>query len=165
MRWLEGWFGTLSGGLGILYVALATLLTPTYVQTSNAEICSSIDGQTGCSVTYDPGAPPPTIEPNIAALILVALTLLFFTGVLLGTWLDLRGRRRVGRLMLLICASLLIFTPILLTSASNSLGGSAFMWAYPLVTLAFVTGILACVRRDEPRVAVTPPQPPVTAQG
>jgi MFS-type transporter involved in bile tolerance (Atg22 family) len=162
MRWLEGWFGTLSGGLGALLVAIAAIFVPAY---SQSQMCSSIDGQTSCSVTYGPGAPPPTIEPNIAALILVALTLLFFIGVLLGTWLDLRGRRRVGRLMLLICASLLIFTPfLLLTSASNTFGGSPFMWAYPFVILALITGILACVRRDEPRVAATPPGTPVSAQ-
>ncbi|HZC07367.1 MAG TPA: hypothetical protein VE338_17160 [Ktedonobacterales bacterium] len=171
MKWLEGWFGTLSGGLGALIVVIVSLVTPAY---SQSQSCVSANGVTTCSSAYGPGMPPtPASGPQPAMLILLAITLLLFIGVLVGAWLDLSGRRTVGRLILLISVSLLVPAwlfdgPIMATAMGPGVGlaasgGAAFMFVLPLTLLAFVAAILACVRPDAPRpVAVTPAQTPIS---
>lgn len=160
MKWLEGWFGTMSGVLGALIVVLSSLLAPV---SSQGEQCLTVNGSTQCSSTYGSHgqlSPPGT---PIGALILTALVLLLFIGVFVGTWLDLRGRRQVGRLILLISASLLGLSVFILPAALASADGGAaastiIIFMVPLFVLAFITGILACVRPDELRsVAVEAP--------
>ncbi len=156
MKWLEGWFGTASGVLGAAWIALVALVTPS-AQTSNGEVCTSTsDGVTTCSATYGPGAAPMPVTspgPNIGALILVGVCILLFIGVVVGTWLDLRGVRRTGRIILLTSATLLIFAPFAALGVLGSSGGGGFALAYtyPFVLLALITGVLASVRRDAPR--------------
>lgn len=91
--------------------------------------------------------------PNIGALILVGVCILLFIGVVVGTWLDLRGVRRTGRIILLTSATLLIFAPFAALGVLGSSGGGGFALAYtyPFVLLALITGVLASVRRDAPR--------------
>lgn len=155
MKWLEGWFGTASGVLGAAWIALVALATPS-AQTSSGELCTTTsDGVTSCSATYGPGAPPMASPgPNIAALILIGVCVLLFIGVVVGTWLDLRGVRRVGRLILLTSATVLIFTPFAALGALGASGGGgggfALAYTYPFVLLALITGVLASVRRDAP---------------
>lgn len=151
MRWLEGWFGTASGVLGIIVVLFAALLIPVTTQTSQSEICSTMDGTTSCSTAYGPGAPPPVTQPNVAALIVLGVALLLFIGVLVGTWLDLSGRRRVGRIILLTSVTLLLVAPLLVSVASHGLNVVALAFVFPLTFMAFAAGVVACVRRDEPR--------------
>lgn len=155
MKWLEGWFGTASGVLGAAWIAFIALATPS-MQAPSSEFCTnSGDGVTTCSTAYGPGAPPSTPGPNIGALILVGVCILLFIGVVVGTWLDLRGMRRVGRIILLACATLLIFAPVVALGALGAAGvlGSpvALVYTYPFVLLALITGVLASVRRDAPR--------------
>ena len=158
MKWLEGWFGTASGVLGAAWIALIALVTPS-MQTSGSEVgqvcTTSSDGVTTCSTAYGPGAPPSTPGPNIGALILVGVCILLFIGVVVGTWLDLRGVRRMGRIILLTSATLLIFAPFgalgALGASGGGGGGFALAYTYPFVLLALITGVLASVRRDAPR--------------
>lgn len=151
MKWLEGWFGTASGVLGILWMVIVALLVPTTVHSGYS--CMSSDGSTTC---YGPnGAPMPTTAaapgPNVGLLILVGVTILLYLGVLVGTWLDLRGARRMGRVILLTSATLLIFAPFLFIAATTPISGISFAYTFPLTLLAIVAGILASVRSDAPR--------------
>jgi hypothetical protein len=150
MRWLEGWFGTASGALGALFVAAIALVTPVYTSSGS---CISVDGGPP-NCTYS--QPAPTGQPGLFILIIVLFVLFVLTVV--GTWIDLSGRRTAGRLILLISVTLLL--PVwILAGPAVAQGGSALALAYPLALLAFVAGILACVRRDTPRVAVAPAMP------
>ncbi|HET9110879.1 MAG TPA: hypothetical protein VFN78_08660 [Ktedonobacterales bacterium] len=164
MKWLEGWFGTLSGGLGAVIVAIVALVTPAYTQSQS---CATSNGVTTCYSAYGPGASSAPIAPLASPiapgpqpflLIPVAITLLLFIGVLVGTWLDLGGKRTTGRLILLISASLLwLFN-------GSAMPGAGFspMLVLPLMLLAFVAGILACVRPDAPKPVAAPAQAPVS---
>ncbi len=164
MKWLEGWFGTLSGGLGALMVALVALNTPGY----SPQSCVTSNGVTTCYAAYGPGAsntliaPPATpiaSGPQPFLLVPVAITLLLFIGVLVGTWLDLSGKRTIGRLILLISASLLW----LFDGSSMPAVGFSPNLVLPLTLLAFVAGTLACVRHDAPKpVAAAPAKTPVS---
>lgn len=150
MKWLEGWFGAASGVLGIVWIALVGLLAPVSTQTGyggSSTCMSSSDGVTQC---YSPDAAVAP-GPNVGLLIVLGVTFLLFAGVLIGTWLDLRGARTAGRVILLTSATLLIFMPFLLVSATKSFSGVFFAFVLPQTLLAFVAGILACVRRDAPR--------------
>ncbi len=171
MKWLEGWFGTMSGGLGAVIVALVALLTPAYTQSQS---CMTSNGVTTCYSAYGPGMPPPpTSGPQPGALILILITLLLFISVLIGTWLDLGGKRTIGRLILIIGASLLFLAylfdgPVM----SMFMGpyrsdmaqgiGVAFTFILPLTLLAFVAGVLACVRHDAPKPVAAPAQTSVS---
>ncbi|MGH2505652.1 MAG: hypothetical protein ACRDID_24335, partial [Ktedonobacterales bacterium] len=98
MRWLEGWFGTASGVLGALIVAAISLLTPAY-ETSGG--CSNFDGgPSNCTYSQPQPVGPP--------LILYIVFFMLFVLVVLGTWIDLSGRRTAGRLILLISVTLLL---------------------------------------------------------
>jgi hypothetical protein len=162
MKWLEGWFGTASGGMGALIIAIISIIVPVNGESSGSQVCSSFDGgPTTCSTS--------TVQtsvqgPQSGLLILILIAFLLFLGVLIGTWLDLNSRRTAGRLILLISVSLLLPMSLLLLVAAHGAGGVVAL-AYPFILLAFATGILACVRRDAPRsVALSTPQIPVTVQ-
>lgn len=164
MKWLEGWFGTTSGGLGALIIAFLALVTPMYSESSGVQSCSSYDG----GPTVCTSSPMQTVSqgPQSGLLILIIIAFLLFVGVLIGTWLDLGGRRTAGRLILLISVSLLLPMSLLLLVIAHG-PGAVFALTYPFMLLALVTGILACVRRDEPRALapVAPSQPTITEQG
>ncbi len=115
MKWLEGWFGTLSGVLGIVSAVIASLVAVASVAQTSGSVCATgSDGQTVCSPSYGPvQSPPPPVQTNVPLLILIALILLLFIGVLVGTWLDLSGRRWVGRLILLTSVSMLLMAWLL----------------------------------------------------
>lgn len=155
MKWLEGWFGTASGVIGALIVVIVIALVPAY---SESQTCSSFDGgPTTCS-------PMQTTTSGSQWVILIPLIIAFllFVAVVVGTWLDLGGKRTVGRLILLISVTLLIPAFLFIVASGPD---APFAFIFPSTLLAFVTGILACVRRDEPRrVALPTPQVPVTAQ-
>lgn len=172
MKWLEGWFGTLSGVLGAVIVVLVALLMPAY---SQAQSCVSSNGVTTCYSAYGPGASSALIlpaapgaspiapSPQPSLLIPIIFTLLLFIGVLIGTWLDLSGRRTVGRIILLLCASLLclmyLFDGSVMSlgmGVSGTSGATLFALVLPLTLLAFVAGILACVRHDAPKLVAAP---------
>lgn len=144
MRWLEGWFGVASGALGFVWVVIAAVFIPTPSQ-PYTRTCGSMNG--GPTHCYGPdGAPVSPNGPgvNVGLLILFAVILLLFIGVLLGTLLDLRGARTAGRIILLISVTLLLlFAPF---AERSALGPSAYV--YLLTLLAFAAGVLACVRRD-----------------
>lgn len=181
MKWLEGWFGTMSGGLGAVIVGLVALLTPAY---SQAQSCVTSNGVTTCYSAYGPDAssapmapvtPISTVAPGPqpALWIPVIFTLLLFVGVLVGTWLDLGGRRTAGRLILIISVSLLFLAwlfdvPVLGAVAGPSAAvapnaSATLALILPLTLPAFVAGILACVRRDAPKpVVAAPAQRPVS---
>ena len=162
MKWLEGWFGTASGVIGALIVAIVTTLVPTYSELSGSQTCSSYDGgPTTCSTT----ASQTVAGPQAALLVPIVIAFLLFILVVVGTWLDLRGARTAGRLILLISVSLLLAALLIILPAAAGGSGAAFAFIYPFALLAFVAGILACVRRDEPRsVALPTPRPPATTQ-
>ncbi|HEY7850517.1 MAG TPA: hypothetical protein VIC27_10665 [Ktedonobacterales bacterium] len=151
MRWLEGWFGTASGVLGALIVLAVGLLTPAY---SVASSCVSVDGGApDCTTSSAP------IGPQLGPLILYIVLFVLFVLIVVGTWLDLSGRRTLGRLILLISVTLLL--PVWLVAGPVASHGSfALVLAYPWALMSFVAGILACVRRDTPRVAVVAPTMP-----
>lgn len=158
MKWLEGWFGVASGALGIVWVAIMSLLTPTSVQSGSgaSQTCvSSSDGVTQC---YSPDGAMAPVTPaasgvNPALLILFALILLLFIGMIVGTVLDLRGARTAGRVILLASATLLIFMPFTVAAAVNFSAEVITAYIFPLSLMALVAGVLACVRRDTPRAA------------
>ncbi len=160
MKWLEGWFGTASGVMGALIIAIIALITPAYSE-SSSQMCSSYDGgPTTCSTT----ASQTFAEPQAALLIPIVIAFLLFILIVVGTWLDLRGARTAGRLILLISVSLLLPMSLVLLVAAHGSGGVVAL-AYPFMLLAFGAGILACVRRDEPRgVTLSAPQPPVSVR-
>lgn len=141
MKWLEGWFGTASGVMGALFVAVTSLFVPAY---SVSESCVSYDGgPTTCTSSQQGMAPQPGL------LILALALLLLFILIIVGTWLDLSGRRTAGRLILLISVTLLI--PIWMFGGPTLAHGPApLALTMPFALLAFVAGILACVRRDAP---------------
>ncbi len=161
MKWLEGWFGTASGVMGALIIAIIALITPAYSE-SSSQMCSSYDGgPTTCSTT----ASQTFAEPQAALLIPIVIAFLLFILIVVGTWLDLRGARTAGRLILLISVSLLLAALLIILPAAAGGSGAAFAFIYPFALLAFVAGILACVRRDEPRsVALATPQAPLSGQ-
>jgi hypothetical protein len=144
MRWLEGWFGTASGVLGALFVAAISLLTPAY---TTSESCLSIDGgPPDCT-----SSPPQPVGPQPELLLAIVLFILFVL-IVVGTWVDLSGRRTAGRLILLTSVTLLI--PIwIFGGPALEHDPTAFTLILPFALLAFVAGILACVRRDAPRPA------------
>ena len=145
MRWLEGWFGTASGVVGALFVAAIALLTPAYVTSGS---CISVDGgPTNCSYSQPQQVGPP--------LVLYIVLFILFALIVVGTWLDLSGRRTAGRLILLIGVTLLL--PIWIVAGPALTHGPAPFTA-PLALLAFVAGIMACVRRDALHPATTPTQ-------
>ncbi len=117
--------------------------------TNGVERCYSPDGSVAPLTNAAPGS-------NVVPLLLIGVTILLFVGVIVGAWLDLRGVRTAGRLILLICATLLIFMPFLVMAATNPINGIAFAYVWPLTLLALVAGVLACVRRDTPRAAASP---------
>ena len=109
--------------------------------------------------------------PQPALLILTIVTLLLFIGVLIGTWMDLSGRRTVGRLFLIISVSLLtvswLFDGPLMSpgmGAPGASGAALFALILPLTLLAFVAGILACVRHDAPKPVAVPAQAPAASE-
>ena len=161
MKWLEGWFGTASGVIGALIIAVIALITPAYSE-SSSQMCASYDGgPTTCSTT----ASQTVAGPQAALLVPIVIAFLLFILVVVGTWLDLRGARTAGRLILLISVSLLLAALLIILPAAAGGSGAAFAFIYPFALLAFVAGILACVRRDEPRsVALPTPRPPATTQ-
>jgi hypothetical protein len=167
MKWLEGWFGTMSGVLGIVFTVIVSLVAAMGVQSSSGgESCiTTSDGQTTCSAMNGPGYSPPPPQPNYVALIIMGVIILLFLGVLVGTWLDLGNRRLVGRIILLVSVSLLMVAALFASGGAGFFGGSAFGSAYLFVLFALIAGILACLRRAEPRVAaalIPPQQAPVT---
>ena len=153
MRWLEGWFGTASGVVGALFVAAFALLTPGYVTSGS---CISVDGgPPNCSYSQPQQVGPP--------LIVYIVFFVLFALVVVGTWIDLNGNRTVGRLILLISVTVLL--PIWIFGESAMIHDPvplALTW--PLALLAFVAGILACVRRDAPRPATAPTPMPTPTQ-
>lgn len=143
MKWLQGWLGALSGGLGVLLMVILSLFNSA---STRFESCQSVGDGVSCTTT--------SARAQTDTLIVIGLLVLLYGGVLVGTWLDLGGRRRVGRLILLISASGLMLFALALPGTLNAsaLGnGSAFLLTYPTILLALVTAILACVRRDELR--------------
>jgi hypothetical protein len=161
MKWLEGWFGTASGVMGALIIAIIALVTPMSSESSGTECTSYAGGPTTCSSST---MQTTTSGPQSGLLIHLLLAFLLFLGGLIGTWLDLTSRRTVGRLILLVSVSLLLPMSLLLLVAAHGSGGVAVL-ASPFLLLALTTGILACVRRDEPRsVALSAPQPPVSVR-
>lgn len=168
MKWLEGWFGTLSGVLGAVIVGIVALLTPAYSQT---ESCVTSGGVTTCYSAYGPGASSAPLVPGAPgapmapgpqpfALILTVVTLLLFIGVLIGTWLDLSGRRTVGRIILIISVSLLW----LFDGSSMQYAGFSPRFILLLMVLAFFAGVLACVRPDAPKPVTAPAQAPAASE-
>lgn len=156
MKWLEGWFGIASGALGIVWIVITTIFVPLSSSSGyvGSQTCMTSSG--GGTVCYGPdGAPissnPP--GPNVGLLILFAIILLLFIGVLVGTLLDLRSARTLGRVILLTSATLLLFAPFTALSAAGSMAIGSVAYIYPLTLLAFAAGVLACVRRDTPRPA------------
>jgi MFS-type transporter involved in bile tolerance (Atg22 family) len=150
MRWLEGWFGTASGVLGALIVAAIALVTPVY--TSSGSCISVNGGPPNCRYSQ----PAPT-GPQFGSLIVIIVLFVLFVLIVVGTWIDLSGRRTMGRLILLISVTLLLPVWLVVSHGSFALTGT-----FPVALLAFVAGILACVRRDAPRVAVAPAMPAPT---
>lgn len=152
MKWLEGWLGTfvgVVGAVGVILVALLTPLTRAYPPLPSTAIIVG-DGSGGAGFTqYGPGAPT---GPNIAAIIFAAVVTLLFVGVLVGTWLDLRGRRTAGRLTLLTSATLLLPGLFALFSAASEpylvLGSEYIGYFLPLIGLALLAGVIACLRGD-----------------
>jgi hypothetical protein len=163
MKWLEGWFGVASGVLGIVWVAIMSLLTPTTVQSGygSSQTCmASSDGVTKCYSSDGAMAPvtPAASGVNVGLLILFALILVLFVGMIIGTILDLRGARTAGRIILLASATLLIFIPFTTVAAVNFPVGAIAAYTFPLSLMSLVAGVLACVRRDTPRAAASPAQ-------
>ena len=158
MKWLEGWFGTASGVMGALIIAIISIIVPVNGESSGSQMCSSIDGgPTTCSPMQTS-----TSGPQSALLISLIIVFLLFILVVTGTWLDLRGRRTAGRVILLISATLLISALIFMVASGPD---APLAFIYPFALLAFVAGILACVRRAEPRsVALSAPQPSVSVR-
>lgn len=150
MKWLEGWLGTASGAMGALFVAAAALLTPAY---TTSESCMSVDGgPMTCTSSQPQGAGP---QPGL--LILAIVLLVLFILIIVGTWLDLSGRRTAGRLILLISVTLML--PLWMVGGSAlAHTGAVLAFTYPIALVAFVAGILACVRRDAPSATSTPAQ-------
>jgi hypothetical protein len=150
MRWIEGWLGTIAGVVGAVGFAGVLL----YAQMRpHSERCYSA-GPTGTSTFCVPATiHTPTLAIPFAGAILL------FVAVLVGTWLDLKGWRVEGRFTLLMGAALLV--PAWLIWLPNALYDAdamslapylmvAVLLSVPLILLALVTAILACVRRDAP---------------
>lgn len=155
MKWLEGWFGTASGVVGALFVITISLLAPAYSVTSQGGCATDSSGATVCG-----DGPVPT-GPQPGLLIVALLLLMLFILIVVGTWLDLSGRRTAGRLILLISVTLLLPIWILVGPALFDQQPTLALTS-PFALLAFVAGILACVRRDAPRVAIAPAMPAPT---
>ncbi len=164
MRWLEGWFGVASGVLGIIILALISVFVPASQAQSNGS-CTTVGSSTTCYGTISDSGPAGSIQPNYPALILIAIALLIFVGVLVGVWLDLSGRRRSGRAILATSGTFLLLSIFTAGGAVYAYGTFVGPLLYPISLMGLVAGILACVRRDEPRVALvgTPAQPPTQA--
>ncbi len=150
MKWLEGWLGTASGALGVLTLAIMSVFTPAQVQTASELCISANGGQTTCSANSS-AAP----GPNMSSLVLLGVVALLFIGVLVGTWLDLRGARGFGRFLLLTSATFLLASISTIGQAFNLSEGQMTGQIYIYILLALVTGVLACIRRDAPRSAAT----------
>lgn len=148
MKWLEGWLGTASGALGVLTLAIMSVFAPVPTQYSSSCITSNM--QTTCS---DSSVAP---GPNVGLLVLLGIVALLFIGVLVGTWLDLRGARRFGRILLLTSATFLLASISTVGQALNFSNGQIAGQIYLYMLLAFATGILACARRDAPHLAASP---------
>jgi MFS-type transporter involved in bile tolerance (Atg22 family) len=145
MRWLEGWFGTASGALGALFIAIVALVTPAY--TTSGSCISADGGPPRCTYSQ-----PQYVGPQPGLLILALVLLILFILIVVGTWLDLSGRRMAGRLILLISVTLML--PIWMVGGpALAHDPTPLVLTMPFVLLAFVAGILACVRRDAPRAA------------
>lgn len=150
MRWLEGWFGTASGVMGALFIAAIALLTPAYSVSSQGGCSTGSSGSTVCYGSMGDGTV--NAGPQPGPLILALVLLILFILIIVGTWLDLSGRRMAGRLILLISVTLML--PIwMFGGPALAHDPTPLVLTMPFALLAFVAGILACVRRDPPRVA------------
>lgn len=162
MKWVEGICGALSGVLGIITLAMIVWFGPTYTR---REVCAG-PVHLICYYFSNHTSVMTALTSYSPFVILIPLGGVFalFLGVLAGTWLDLRGRRLAGRLILLVSASALLLAsisilPTALYFESFALGGllgAAAAAVFPFVLLAPVTFILACIRRDAPHLAATP---------
>lgn len=161
VKWVEGVLGATSGVLGIVALAIVIWFGPAYTR---REFCAGAI-QPVCYVASNPPSVMTALTSYSAFVILIPLGVVFalFLGVLAGTWLDLRGRRLAGRLILLVGAIALVLASISILPmalyfegrALGSLLGGAAVAVFPSVLLALVTSILACARRDAPHGPAT----------
>ncbi|HEU5343515.1 MAG TPA: hypothetical protein VFU60_04165 [Ktedonobacterales bacterium] len=155
MRWLEGWFGTASGVMGALFVAAISLLTPAYSVSSQGGCSTDSSGTTVCYGSMGDG--PVNTGPQPGLLILAIVLLILFILIIVGTWLDLSGRRTAGRLILLISVTLML--PLWMVGGPALAHHPApLALTLPFALLAFVASILSCVRRDAPPAGAIPAQ-------
>ncbi len=164
VKWAEGVCGAVAGVLGIVALAIIVWLGPTYAP---RQVCEGPIHP----VCYTPVEPPEmTIGPSATSpfdmLIPLGVVFALFVGVLIGTWLDLHGRRPAGRLILLLSAiSLLLASVSILPSAlyfedhGGPLPDASFV-LIPFDLLALITFVLACIRRDAPHPTTSPSAQP-----
>lgn len=148
MKWLEGWLGSVSSVVGAVLITAALLTTSLYAQSSRS--CLTADGYNICGGGYPPS--PDSVSP-LSVTIPVGIIVLLYLGVFVGTWLDLRGKRSMGRLILIVSAILLVpalllgIGPVIYLRGSGP-GATLAASALPFALLALVTAIIACARRD-----------------
>lgn len=166
MRWLEGWLGIVAGGLTLL-AAILTAVFPIGGSTNTMTVNGVVTQQTTTIYTIWNVA---GVGAGLAVtLIPTALAL----AILVGVALDLRGRRTLGRLLLLTGATLLTvapYAPVAIVSAMrpgsppDALIINSLVYV-PLGALAIIAGIVACLRRDpRPTAPVAAPIPAPLAQ-
>lgn len=139
MKWLEGSFGAISTVLGAGWIG-ALALVMVNMRWSYSDCLASGEGPGGCS----------RADLNISALVFSGVVVLLYIGVLVGTWLDLLGRRRAGRGILVASASLQIIATLGAINAFGSFSGGDAMYILPMLALAIAAAILACARSDAP---------------
>lgn len=136
MKWLEGWIGSVAGGVGMLAAAFSSIISSRTLNFTNEY-----------AAYYTSTGSLPLGQQWIRLLIglpTITATLLF-AGLLWGLWLDLAGQRMRGRVLLLGCAALVALLPFFSPSQGAMV---ALLPVTPFALLGLVAGAFACLRRE-----------------
>ncbi len=158
MKWAEGVCGAISGVGGVVVLALILWLGPIYARPA---VCVGPVHPVCFTPTGAPGRMTTPTPDSALFEVAIPLGIVFaqFVGVLVGIWLDLRGRRLTGRIVLLLSteglliASISILPAALFFVAPGALPAAGVGLA-PFPALALVAFLLAGIRRDAPRPSV-----------
>ncbi len=132
---LEGWLGLGGGALGVVSVFALSLAGPRAMD---------LAGAYAAAVPYDaPGVFTPQLFMALSVLPIIAATI-SFAGAAVGAWLDLTGRRPLGKQILIVCLIGLLIALWTATSVSLTLVISILIGFLPILGAT----IIASARRE-----------------
>jgi hypothetical protein len=135
VRTLEAWLGLGGGALGVVSVFALSLAGPRALDLSSAY---------AAAVPYDtPGVFTVQVFTALSALPIIAATICF-AGATAGVWLDLIGRRQLGKLILIVCLGGLLVAYWTAVSISLTLTICIVVFFQPVLAAT----ILASVRKE-----------------